>query len=143
MASVIADTGRSRIAVGDWSRRVEGLEVRDDQAEARLGLPKGFVLHLEWRPGGDQLSVSLWAPDRERAAAVVVDEDGPAWLTAVPVCGCGELGCSNVSFGFCTTIVAEELPPLVDMLQGLPIRDATLAVLEGLPLWDGALAPGD
>jgi hypothetical protein len=70
-----------------------------------------------------------------QGGAVVVDDGGPSWLTAVPVCGCGDQGCSNASFGFSATIHAGDLPALVDTLQTLPQRDASLAMLKDLPLF--------
>jgi hypothetical protein len=122
--------------VGSWSRRVDSLVVADDGSEATLGLPKGFALRLEWRPQSDRVSVSLWAGDRDQGGAVVVDDGGPSWLTVVPVCGCGDQGCSNASFGFSVTIHAGDLPALVDALQALPRRDASWPMLEKLPLWE-------
>src|SRR4051812_28099080 len=113
MASVVSDPARSRIAVGSWSRRVDVLVVEDNGSEATLGLPGGFAVRLAWRPPGEDVSVSLWARDGERGGAVVVDEDGPSSLTAIPVCRCGDQGCSNASFGFSATIHAGDLPALV------------------------------
>jgi hypothetical protein len=136
MTSVVADPARSRIAVGSWSRRVDALVVEDDRSEATLGLPRGFALRLEWRQASDHVSVCLWAHGREQGGAVVVEDGMPSWLTAVPVCGCGDQGCSNASFGFYATLHAGDLPALVDTLQALPQRDASQPMLKNLLLWE-------
>ena len=135
--SIVADVGRSRIAVGGWSRRVDGLVLGEDRSEATLGLQKGFALGLSWRPGTDQIAVSLWAPGPGQAGAIAVENDLPSWLTAVPICSCGEQGCSNASFGFQLSISAGNLPALVDTLQTLDPRPATLTQLKTVPLWEG------
>ena len=135
--SVVPDLARSRIAVGSWSRRVEALGLSSDHWEALLHLQKGLGLRVEWLAGSDHLTASLWALDRIQGGAVVLEDDVPAWFTAIPVCSCGDQGCSNASFRFQVTIAVLALPALVDMLQALPQRNATLSQLKALPLWEG------
>lgn len=120
-----------------WSRRVDALDLGDGLSVATVGIGKGFALSVSWRPGSDHLTVSLWARDRVQGGTVGLEDGVPSWLAAIPLCTCGEQGCSNASFGFQVTIDGEDLPALVDTLQALPHRHATLALLKTAPRWEG------
>ncbi len=135
---VIADAGRLRIQVGDWSQRAHW--IRGDESagwQAKVEIRRGAVLLVEWFPGAEEVRVSLWAgePEESPGATVVTAGEQLEGIARVPPCGCGEQGCADASFQLKTALSSDELPEFVKLLQGLRLTTRTP---ERRNVWDGA-----
>lgn len=137
VASLSADSTRSRIEVGSWSQRVDALVSDDRGWRATLGIRQGFPLTIRWRNGGETAWVELWVDGPDQGAAVVLDGGMPSHIAAVAVCGCGEQGCSNASFQFTGAVPVDAMPSFVVTIRSLAPSKPTLADLGRCALWEG------
>ena len=88
--------------------------------------------------------VELWAgePDESDGLAVTTDGDTLTGVAHIPLCGCGDRGCGNVGIQLATTIVADDLPLLVETLRATPDVSAVRRIPRKVHTWRGELAGG-
>ncbi len=125
MAEVVFDYERKRITVDQWSARTTWLRSSsgdEGMPSALLGLRRNVHLFVQAEDEPESVWVELWAgePEESDGLAVVVDGEGLQGLARIPLCGCGNRGCSNVGVQLAALILAANLPVLVDLLRALP-----------------------
>jgi hypothetical protein len=110
----------------------EGLEVRVSSIEvspragygwhATLRLQRDLVLHLQWSDGDDHVVVEAWRDKQyeSEGVAVIGDAQGPLGLTTIPVCGCGDYGCSAVGRNFRSRLTLFEIADVSQIFRRLP-----------------------
>lgn len=88
---------------------------------------------MEWRDG-EPVYVSLWSgePEASPGSAVVVSHRGAEGIATVSVCECGDQGCADASFQLRGRFRVDDIPDLVEMLDGL---HATTAMLSDSNIW--------
>jgi hypothetical protein len=136
---VLVDDARRRVTIGDWSRRVVWVRHEGHTGwAASLEIARNVSLLIDVHNGA--LEVSLWAGEPKAApgAAVLMAGDRLRGLARVPVCTCGEQGCSDASLQLHLSVAAEELPALVATLESLPLTTMTL----NDRVWDGGWHEG-
>ncbi len=110
----------------------EGLELRVSSIEAStragygwhatLRLQRELVLHLQWSDGDDRVVVEAWRDKQyeSEGVAVIGDAHGPRGLSAIPVCGCGDYGCSVVGRNFRGRLTLVEMLDVSQVFRRLP-----------------------
>ena len=132
--TVLFDTARRRVSVGQWTRRADRVDVAPHgDATALVVLARDRKLLLSGRAGETSVFVELWAgePDRSDGLSVLVQQDTIAGIVRIPLCACGERGCGNSGVQLAANVEGVHLEQLVDLLEALP-------VLPGPPVRDRA-----
>jgi hypothetical protein len=89
---------------------------------ATVRLQRDLVLDVRWSDGDDHVVVEAWRGRRNESEGVGVigDSHGPVGLSAIPVCGCGEYGCSASGRKFRVLMTLADLAEVCQVLRRLP-----------------------
>jgi hypothetical protein len=74
--------------------------------------------------------------------AVTTEGDTLIGVARIPLCGCGDRGCGNVGIQLATTLVADDLPVLVETLRATPDVPAIPRSPRKVHTWRGEFAGG-
>ena len=142
MTSLIFDVQRRRVTVGSWSERATvitpPIEVGGPWT-AVLELRRHVNLKVEAADGAERLQAELWSgrPTASDGLAIIMGHDTPAGVARIPLCTCGDRGCGNAGVQLDVSLLADDLPRLVDLVRGLPDSSATP---ERGHIWGGDLS---
>lgn len=103
-----------------------------------LELRRHVNLKVEADDGAGWVRAALWRgrPGDSDGLAIIVEDDRPAGVARIPLCGCGERACGNFRRQLDVSLPAADLPQLVDLVRGLPASSVTPEVDR---TWDGEL----
>ena len=149
VSEIAFDAERRRLTVGTWSARATWVRSplcpgADGDWSALLGLRRGVNLLVNADQDAQAVWVELWAgePDESDGLAVTTDGDTLIGVAHIPLCGCGDRGCGNVGIQVATTIVADDLPVLVETLRATPDVSAIRRIPGRYARWRGEFAGG-